>query len=139
MILFVCRGNQVRSPIAKAYFNELAGSPDAAESCGTWVLKEKHQGKLLSEVGSPEVLRYLQTQGLDLSDEIAKQITPQLVDRADRVIVMAEESTWPDYLRHSPKVTCWRVQNPDIVTMKVSIQIAQTLKAKCRALAHELR
>ena len=36
-----------------------------------------------------------------------EQLTPELVDAADKVIVMAERETWPDYLVEGGKVEFW--------------------------------
>jgi protein-tyrosine-phosphatase len=137
MILFVCRGNMVRSQIAKAFFNELTRSKDA-DSCGTWVTREGHEGKLLAEMGCEFVVRHMKSRGLDLSREQAKQITLELVERADRIIVMAESETWPPYLLNSPKVSFWEVENPPDMSIEDVARIADLLKVKCDHLVQSL-
>ena len=46
-------------------------------------------------------------ENLDLSSEQRTQLTPELVDAADKVVVMAERETWPDYLVEGGKVEFW--------------------------------
>jgi hypothetical protein len=34
-----------------------------------------------------------------------------MVQEADKVIVMADDDTWPDYLRNSDKVVVWTIED----------------------------
>ena len=92
--------------MAQAMFNRL--SKHQSTSAGTMVLEMDGQtvakraevapsGVLVLELMSEE-------EDQDLSSEQRTQLTPELVDAADKVIVMAERETWPDYLVESGKV-----------------------------------
>ena len=59
--------------------------------------------------------------GLDISTYRRKHITKELVDAADKVIVMAEKITWPSFLEDEAKVIVWDIENPkgaDLQTVK---------------------
>ena len=92
--------------MAQAMFNRL--SKHQSTSAGTMVLEMDGQtvakraevapsGVLVLELMSEE-------EDQDLSSEQRTQLTPELVDAADKVIVMAERETWPDYFVESGKV-----------------------------------
>ena len=51
-------------------------------------------------------------EGIDFSGNQRKQLTPELVEQADRVIVIAPDEPLPDYLRNQGKVTFWEI--PDL-------------------------
>ncbi len=66
--------------------------------------------------------------GLDLANNPRKNITIELVDQADKVIVMAEKDTWPDYLLDNPKVLYWQVENPKGQTYEKTCEIRDIVK-----------
>jgi len=127
-VLFICQGNMFRSQTAEALYGEL-GTGDEVKSAGIWVVKEHHVGVKIKEFeGFEEYIDYMKTLGHDMSNYVCKPITKELVDWADKVIVMADEEIWPDYLFNSPKVTHWEVENPDIVTRAKTEAVANQLK-----------
>ena len=100
--------------MAQAMFNRL--SKHQSTSAGTMVLEMDGQtvakraevapsGVLVLELMSEE-------EDQDLSSEQRTQLTPELVDAADKVIVMAERETWPDYLVESGKVSSGTSKTP---------------------------
>jgi protein-tyrosine phosphatase len=86
-VLFVCRGNTCRSPIAAALMDaqfKLRGRTDvAALSAGTDVGGDA-DGRGASDLAA-EVVREA---GIDLGAHAAKPVTPALLGRADWVFVM---------------------------------------------------
>lgn len=83
-LLFVCTGNTCRSPMAAALARHIAGERGFADletsSAGTsaWDGMPASDGALL--VGMER--------GLDLSSHRARQVTPEIVARADIVLTM---------------------------------------------------
>ena len=84
-ILFLCTANRFRSPLAEAFMREkINEKPDSGEwvieSAGTW-----------TKDGMPALSQTLQVAqyfGLDLKDHRSKQVTAELLSRADLVLVM---------------------------------------------------
>ena len=129
-ILFVCRGNMFRSQIAKAFYNHLAKDGSSADSCGTLVKIENNTGKIISELSWGTAVEYMKSQGLDISKEKIKPITEKLINEADKIIVMAEKDTWPEYLTANPKVVNWEIDNPNSTSERDSSRIGGQIKTK---------
>lgn len=117
IVLFVCVANVGRSQMAEAFFNRQ--SRHRGVSAGTQVGDQAGQNlrdrsRVPAASSTPgNMLRIMQEEeGLDLYHNLRKQLTPDLVDRADRVIVMCETDPYPAYLSNNPKVTFWNI--PDL-------------------------
>jgi arsenate reductase len=111
-VLFVCNANVGRSQVAEALFNQISVEP--ATSAGTVadaiVERTKPVSRSLKDSGS-SAITYMNEQGVDVSESLRDQLTPQMVQEADKVIVMADEDNWPDYLRNSGKSVVWTIQD----------------------------
>jgi protein-tyrosine-phosphatase len=44
---------------------------------------------------------------VDIADKERQQLTPQLVNEADLVVVIVEKEQWPTYLQEGEKVVFW--------------------------------
>ena len=111
-ILFVCNANVGRSQAAEALFKRL--SRHEAHSAGTRadeiVARSNPPTRTLKDSPSPAV-PYLKELGVDISQNLRTQLTSEMVQQADKVIVMADKDNWPDYLRDNDKVTSWDIEN----------------------------
>jgi protein-tyrosine-phosphatase len=76
-------------------------------------------------------------EGLDLSSEQRTQLTPELFDAADKVIVMAERETWPDYLVEGGKVEFWEIADAFNISKDQVQAIKEQIKVKVEALVRE--
>ena len=47
--------------------------------------------------------------GIDISRKVRRQLTLDVTEEADKIIVMAEQETWPDFLKDSNKVEVWNI------------------------------
>ena len=136
---FVCRANLGRSQMAQAMFNKL--SRHRSTSTGTMVLEM--EGQTLAERAevAPSVVLVLELmseeEDLDLSSEQRTQLTPKLVDAADKVIVMAERETWPDYLVEGGKVEFWEIADAFNISKDQVQAIKEQIKVKVEALVRE--
>lgn len=84
-ILFVCTGNICRSPMAAALLTAHAraygdGDKYRIESAGTWGVN--------GQPASGDAQLTMQKRGLSLDGHIARTVTPELVEKADLIIVM---------------------------------------------------
>ena len=77
-ILFICVHNSGRSQMAEAFFNKLASGKAIAFSAGTEP----------SAQVNPSVITVMKEIGIDLSPNKPKRLTPELLQSADKAIVM---------------------------------------------------
>ncbi|HEX9880112.1 MAG TPA: hypothetical protein VGB25_07970 [Candidatus Binatia bacterium] len=113
-ILFVCFANAGRSQVATAHFNSI--SRHRAASAGTRVDRLLEQRKpatrkVLDATGGPTVIGYMRDRGIDVAGNVRRQLSPEMVEEADRVIVITAKDSWPEYLLNSPKVIFWDIPN----------------------------
>ena len=109
-ILFVCRANAGRSQMAEAIFNSLT-KKHKATSAGSSV-EESDTAGLPPGDGVIEALREID---IDISSCKRKQVTPTMVEEANKVIVLMgdeEAKTYlPAYFSKSNKIEYWDVQD----------------------------
>jgi|YNPNPStandDraft_1061719.scaffolds.fasta_scaffold205332_1 protein-tyrosine-phosphatase len=97
-VLFVCRGNTCRSPMAQAIFEALLRSRGvrdvAVRSAGIWAVD--------GQPATAEAQKVMRERGLDLSRHRARHLRRQDVERAaivlamERAIAEAIAIEWPD-------------------------------------------
>lgn len=116
--LFVCRANVGRSQAAMELYN--LHHPGEAESAGTMV---ETPGQLLRDrVGANVIIDVMKTYGVDISQNVRRQLTPEMLKNYDKVIVLAEPESIPDWLR-GDNVKLWPTPDtkgePFDVTQKI--------------------
>ena len=117
-ILFVCTNNLTRSQMAEVFFNEL--SNHKGSSAGSRVRENDRDGKTLQQIASDpsgphftqSVLDVMEEKGFNLNGTINKQLTPEMAEAADKVIVMTTQQALPSFLLHNDKVLIWDVRVP---------------------------
>lgn len=82
-VLFICRMNKFRSPIAEALFNKIYPEHKAS-SAGS---EEADEGEPLPE----RTVKALLEEGIDVSSQKSKIVTRDMVEEADRIIVLCEK------------------------------------------------
>ncbi len=96
-VLFVCSGNQCRSPFAEAVLKKLLEkNPDAdieVSSAGTIAMG--------GEPASPDAVKFAQEIGLDLKSHSARYLTADMIEEYDMIVVM-EHSHLNSILKMNP-------------------------------------
>lgn len=78
VVLFVCVHNAGRSRMAEAFFNRLASNRYEGVSAGTLPTAAPH----------PEVVKAMVATGIGLADRPGRLLTPELAERATRIVGM---------------------------------------------------
>jgi len=128
-LLFVCRGNVARSQMARAFYEKYSGLK--AEAAGTGKRTHEKQGEKIKDIPEAEfVIRCMKEEGLDLSERFRSPLTPEKVNGADKIIIMAEKETIPDYLTNSSKTIYWEFDDPLGATYENTRRVRDEIKSK---------
>ena len=104
-ILFICVGNVMRSQMAEGFYNHFTHSHSAV-SAGVDPLMPQQFSH-----AHPQAIEIMKEQGIDISHQTCKVVTPSMVDQADSIFVMAPATACPDFL-HSSKTSFWLIKDP---------------------------
>ncbi len=94
---------------------------DEVASAGTTA---KDAGKCPPE----DILQVLKEEGADTSRHIVKKLTPEMVQNADRVVVLCEKSECPDFLLDSKKIEFWPLEDPEFAGIDGKRETVRILK-----------
>ena len=134
--LFICRANIGRSQIAALLFNELTHGKYEVLSAGTKV--DEANGQLLRDgYEAQTVIDVLHEIGIDASNNVRTQLTPELLNSVDYAITMAEPETLPNYLKDSPKIISWEIPDLKDQPQEFKRQIRDELKEKLKKFIEE--
>lgn len=126
-VLFVCRGNVGRSQIAEAIFKRLTAEKHLVESAGTEARGSEGKdldGMILKDRASSRyAIECLREIGIDISDNLIKRLTPEMVESSDKIIVMAKPDAVPAFLKDTEKIIYWDVNDPDGQTIETHRKI----------------
>lgn len=129
-VLFICRANVGRSQAAMELYNQL--HPGDADSAGTIV--DNPGEKLIDRKGAVNIIEVMREDGIDMSNNIRKQLDISMVDQYDKLVVMAEEDTIPEWLKKEPKTITWIIQDPKDQDIETTRSIVNQLRELIQAL-----
>jgi len=128
-VLFVCVENACRSQMAEGFLNALAGKKASAKSAGNMPAKTVN----------PLAVQVMKEAGVDISNHKPKMITAEMIQEADKVILMGcGRNSCPIVPK---EVEDWRIEDPsgkgvekfrevrDIIRKKVEKLIAEVNKS----------
>lgn len=101
--------------MAEVIFKQLNTKHEVLSAGTNAVDKEgkSRDGQILKDLPMAEnVLLSLRERGIDVAQNKITQLNPDMVTWADKIVVMAEPDTIPDYLKNSPKALYWNVPDP---------------------------
>lgn len=126
-ILFICVGNSGRSQMAGALFNHLAQGKALALSAGTNP----------AEGVDPIVIQVMQETGIDISGNRPKMLTPEMINKADKVITMGcgVEGVCP---AASVETEDWGLEDPKGKPVDRVREIRDAIKEKVIRLVEEM-
>ena len=118
-VLFVCQANIGRSQVAQVYFNKLSkhDSDSAGMGVDENVARLALPSRKIEDVPGQRSVLYIQREfGVDASETESTQLTPEMLDEADRVIIINERDRWLNYVKEGGKVVHWDI--PDSLGME---------------------
>jgi len=106
-VLFVCRANSGRSQMAMELYNLL--HPGEAQSAGTHVDDPGQQ--LKDRPTAASAIAAMKEIDVDMSGNRRRQLTPEMLEDYDKVIVLAETKAIPSYLNTYPGAEMWHIED----------------------------
>ncbi len=140
-VLFVCQANIGRSQVAQVLFDQLSShessgagmAVDEITANGNWPSNK------IKDVPNQRSAEYIKKEfGVDISDRERRQLTPQMMDEADMVIVINEKVNWPDYVTEGGKVVFWDIQDGVGRSDEAGYQIFGQVRQKVEELVQEI-
>lgn len=80
------------------------------------------------------VIKAMKEEGIDISECKRKQITPEMIKKADKVILIAEKENIPNELFNNHKALFWNVEDPLNINYDAVCQIRDKLKQMVKEL-----
>ena len=127
-VLFICKANVGRSQIAEAIFNNLS-KEHSAFSAG--LNPGKWEGKNISS--AQNVISCMNEIGYNINNKISKKIKKDMVEQADKVIVIGERDNWPTYLVNN-KVEYWEIEDAKELSLEFHRKIRDQIIVKVKEL-----
>lgn len=134
-ILFVCKANVGRSQMAEAFARNLGLD---AISAGTDV-GEKSGRKIGDDEKARFVWEAMNEEGIDVRNYIRKQLTADLVTKADKIIVMTEKQFCPDYLLSSKKAGYWEISDAKGTDYQTHLRTRDEIKRRVLSLTGAIK
>lgn len=134
-VLFVCKSNVARSQMAEALFESMT-SKHKAFSAGVAV-ESIYLDKPLMQT-TEHVVPVMREEGIDVSLKVSKQLTPEMVSRADKIVVMVPKEHCPEYLSSNPRCVFWHVRDPRHGGAREQKEIRDEIKVKIKELLEEI-
>ncbi len=140
LVLFVCAQNVGRSQTAAALFNKYKHDAEShAGSAGTRVEKpgETIAERTVYSDGAKNVVASLNEEGIDITGSTRTQIEPEMLDQYDKVIVMAEPESIPDWLSAAPNYEYWHIEDPRYKGLEETKKTQDLIKTKVLTILNE--
>lgn len=137
-ILFVCKANVGRSQMAEAFFNKLNQNKEN-ESWSAGAQVYEHEGETIGENKKAGfVVDVMNEEGIDVSDNVRNQLTSEMADDSDKIIMMADKELLPDFLKDSDKIVFWSVMDGKDTSYETHVQIRDEIKELVEKLIEKL-
>ena len=135
-VLFICKANVGRSQMAEALFNKYS-KKNKAFSAGTDVGDKEGQ-----TIGQNEKFKFvvdvMKEEEIDVSNNKRRQLTKEMVDDTDKVIIITKKDSLPHYLVDNDKVIFWDIPDAKDTSYEFHIKTREEIKKKVEKLVEEL-
>lgn len=121
--------------MAMELFNQL--HPDGAESAGTHV--DQPGQKLKDRSTAQSAIAAMRELGVDMSQNVRRQLEPEMLDNYERVIVLAETKSIPSYLNSYPGAEFWHIEDSRVQPLGETRKIRDKLQHRVTDLAERLK
>lgn len=129
-ILFVCQANVGRSQAAMELYRQRGGK---ASSAGTRV--DTPGATLAERPGAVTIVQIMnEDYGINMIHNVRTQISEENAKDYDKIVVMAERDTVPEWLLQDSRADFWTVDDPKGQDIPTTRRIVQEIQAKVETL-----
>ena len=128
-ILFICVGNMGRSQIAEAFAKHYGDNDVEVVSAGT------RPGTYLT----PNVVKALKEEGIDISENKPKKLEPWMLEWADIIVTLCPEAAaeCPPIPTKGKKILHWNIRDPFHLPIEEVREIRDEIKRRVKRLVKE--
>lgn len=126
-ILFICQANVGRSQMAEGFYNNFTSSTNGT-SAGT-----NDYGKNYDFRPSPNIIQIMNEVGIDISRQLMKVVSQELIDQAEKIVVLCERERCPDIILTNQKTVYREVEDP----FQQDLEIMRKIRDEIRELVKE--
>ena len=130
-ILFVCRHNRFRSKVAEAIFNKLNKNKEIQIESAGLILDESRP------YVEPIVVSLMKEKGYDVAG-IPRQLTRQLADKFDVIVIVADNVSKEFFHDFSGKIIKWEIKDAISLDKQEISRIIDKIEKKVKALTKSL-
>lgn len=126
-ILFVCQANVGRSQSAAELYKLKTHNAGRVASAGTKV--DTPGATLAQRPGAANIVQIMrEDHGVDMINNVRTQISPENAKGFDKIIVMAERDTIPEWLLADKRAILWTVPDPKGQDMETTRRIVRKIE-----------
>ena len=125
-VLFICKGNSGRSQMAQAFFNHFSSA---------W--KAMSAGIRPDEKIHPWTVELMKEIGIDVNGQKPRLLTNEMLENADRIVVMDPEALEGMPAKYSSKVENWKIGILLGKPLKEVRKIRDSIEKRVRQLVEE--
>jgi len=129
-ILFICYGNVARSQMAEAYYNKYTDSTHAKSAGVGYDVGERYNHP------ASDVVKVMLEEDVDISKKNVKPLTHEMVNDADKIIVMCDLNDCPRFLLDSGKMVHISVPDPFGISVEYTRSVRDEIKRIVLDLIH---
>jgi|TARA_B100001971_G_C17879261_1_gene377217 protein-tyrosine-phosphatase len=131
-VLYVCKANVGRSQMAEAFHKKFSPK-DIVNSAGTRI-PEGALGLPITTRDARDVIQSMKEEGIDLRETMITPLSKNIINNYDKVIIMAEQESWPTYLKENNKLEYWTIEDPKEMDLEGHRKIRDQIKNKIKEL-----
>jgi len=118
--------------MANKLYDQMTG--EVSIGAGTKV-NEERQGMKIGEVkGAENMIPCMEEIGIDISNSEIKQVTQEMVNWADKIIIMTSKENVPEFALENKRIEFWEIKDPKGTDLESHCKTREEIKKRIEEL-----